>query len=225
MRPSFLFKSFLMLPLLFLLLSFVESPFISMTYIYGYSNTIVVGTVTNGNQDQVAFSSFESVDKGFWTYTGANSGGATDPGRTGQYYYTLSNGNISRTGLQAGRYTLSYWAQGGSASVSGTNFTSLGLSTQLVINGWTCYVQTINLSANGSSITLSGSGKIDELRLHPFDAVMTTATYDPMVGKTSETDANNSTLYYEYDDFNRLKCIKDQSGNIRQSFVYHYQNQ
>lgn len=213
------------LPLLAGMLSFAAQSFVSVTYIYGYNKSIAIATVTNANQDQVAFTSFESADKGFWTFSGNASGGVSDPGRTGIYYYVLSNGNIDRTGLQAGRYILSYWSQGGNASLSGTNYTSVSQVMQTTINGWTCYRHIISFSANGSSLTLSGSARIDELRLYPFDAVMTTCTYDPLVGKTSETDVNNMTLYYEYDDFSRLKCIKDQSGNIRQSYVYHYKNQ
>jgi hypothetical protein len=66
------------------------------------------------------------------------------------------------------------------------------------------------------------AGIIDEVRIHPADALMTTITYKPLIGKSSETDANGITNYYEYDTFNRLKFIKDQDGNIVQKFEYKY---
>jgi YD repeat-containing protein len=198
---------------------------ITTTYIYGYNNSLVMATVVNAGQDQVAFSSFESNDKGFWTYTGTTAGGAGDPARTGSKYYTLSSGNISRTGLKAGKYVVSYWSQGGAASLSGTNFTLVSQTSNAAIGNWALNECIVSLSANGSSVTISGSVKVDELRLHPVEAQMTTCTFDALIGKTSETDQNNRTMYYEYDEFNRIKCMKDQYGNIRQSFVYHYKNQ
>jgi YD repeat-containing protein len=42
----------------------------------------------------------------------------------------------------------------------------------------------------------------------------TTYTYKPLVGMTSQKDANNVTTSYEYDALNRLKIVKDNSGNI-----------
>ena len=48
-------------------------------------------------------------------------------------------------------------------------------------------------------------------------------TYIPLVGVSSETDANGRTLYYEYDSFNRLRRIKDKDGNVVKVFDYQYQ--
>lgn len=52
---------------------------------------------------------------------------------------------------------------------------------------------------------------------------VTTYTYKPLVGITSETDPNGKTIYYEYDTFNRLKLIKDQDGKILKLYDYKYQ--
>ncbi|MEP5338479.1 MAG: RHS repeat domain-containing protein [Algibacter sp.] len=54
------------------------------------------------------------------------------------------------------------------------------------------------------------------------DAMVTTYTYDPLIGVTSVTDPKGYTMYYEYDDFNRLEQVKDADGNILSKNEYNY---
>ena len=62
----------------------------------------------------------------------------------------------------------------------------------------------------------NGGGTVwfDDIRLHPSDAQMTTYTYGPLIGITSQCDENNRIIYYEYDGFGRLILIKDQDKKI-----------
>lgn len=53
-------------------------------------------------------------------------------------------------------------------------------------------------------------------------AEITVHTYIPSIGITSTTDAKGQTIYYEYDDFSRLKFIKDQHNNIVKWIDYQY---
>ena len=69
------------------------------------------------------------------------------------------------------------------------------------------------------------ASRLDEIRVYPRSAQMTTYTYEPGVGITSVTDPNNQTLYYEYDNFGRLINNKDQDGQVMQTYQYHYKTQ
>lgn len=70
-------------------------------------------------------------------------------------------------------------------------------------------------------ISISGTGFLDELRLHPKEALMTSTAYKPLFGVTCMADASGRTLYYEYDGFQRIKYERDQNKNIIQSYTYH----
>ena len=56
------------------------------------------------------------------------------------------------------------------------------------------------------------------------NAQITSYTYTAMVGMTSMTDVRGQTTYFEYDEFQRLRNVKDQYGNIIKSSTYHYKN-
>jgi len=67
--------------------------------------------------------------------------------------------------------------------------------------------------------------ELNKLRLNLPKAFITTYTYAPLVGVTSESDPNNRITYYQYDGLNRLELIKDQDGNIVKKFDYKYAGQ
>jgi len=62
---------------------------------------------------------------------------------------------------------------------------------------------------------------LNNLRNIP-NSLVKTYTYKPLIGMTSQTDPAGKTTFYEYDNFNRLKNIKDYQGNIAKNFQYNY---
>jgi|GEM_PF-646199 len=56
-------------------------------------------------------------------------------------------------------------------------------------------------------------------------AMITTYTYKPQVGITSETDAKGRTTYYDYDSFGRLQLIRDHENKVIKQFCYNYSGQ
>jgi YD repeat-containing protein len=72
---------------------------------------------------------------------------------------------------------------------------------------------------NGMTLT----GPVDDVRVFPADALMTSYTYNPLQGKTSETDPSGKSQTYEYDGLGRLVRVRDQDNNILKQFDYEYQ--
>ena len=192
----------------------------SVTYLWDYNHIYPIAQVRNAALVDVAATSFEADGTGNWTYTGTPTADPTTI--TGNLCYSLGAGNITKSGLTGSTtYVLSYWTKNSSAlSIAGTlsGYPIKGKT----INGWTYYEHKLT---GQTSITVSGSGYIDELRLYPATAQMTTYTYSPLIGTTTTCDVDNKVTYYFYDAYQRLKWIKDQDGNIIKTIQYHYANQ
>lgn len=187
------------------------------SYIWDYKTTLRVAQVENALLSDIAYTSFESDGTGTWS--GINPLNVANAGAiTGSRYYSQSPFSFSKSGLSAGQFIVSYWSKNGSYTVNST--TAVGGKTA---NGWTYFEHTVNSS--GGSISITGSGAIDELRLYPKSAFMTTCTYFPLVGMSSACDDNNRVTYYEYDQFGKLFLIRDQDRNVVKKFCYNYAGQ
>lgn len=135
-----------------------------------------------------------------------DDGTSSSTASTGDYVKNLSSAySISKT-IDAGNYLLTYHWRSNSSSP------------------WELQVES-KTHTSGSISTSKTSGQIDELRLYPEDAQLTTYTYDPLIGVTSITDPNYQTMYFEYDDFGRLIEVRDSDGVLIQEVEYNYANQ
>lgn len=66
--------------------------------------------------------------------------------------------------------------------------------------------------------------ELNKLRTLP-GTLVSTLTYKPLVGVSSETDARGYTKYYEYDAQGRLSVIRDAQNNILKKICYNYAGQ
>jgi YD repeat-containing protein len=192
------------------------------TYLWDYNGEYPICKVVNADSADIAYTSFEADGNGNWTIGSGTLDQST--GITGKSSYNLNSGSISKSGLNSSTtYIVSYWTKNTSAfNISGTisGYPIQGKSETINGNTWTLYVHKVT---GQSVITLTGSGHIDELRLYPSTAQMTTYTYSPLAGMTSQTDVGNRVTYYTYDGLGRLKRIRDQDYNILKTYEYQYQ--
>jgi YD repeat-containing protein len=72
-------------------------------------------------------------------------------------------------------------------------------------------------------ITLTGP--LDDVRIFPKDALITTYTYDASGKMTSETDVRGQSLYYFYDKLERLSLIRNNDNNLVKKICYNYAGQ
>ena len=192
---------------------------VPVAFIWDYHGLFPVAKADNAAISDIAYTSFEADGQGAWTFAGATQPDAGAP--TGGRSYSLSGGAISKSGLSAAKnYIVSYWTR------NATAFTIAGTVSGFPVKGktigaWTYFEHKIT---GQTAVSLAGTGIIDELRLYPDAARMTTYSYDPMVGQTSQCDINNRVTYYDYDGLQRLKDIRDQDGNIVKTYQYHYNN-
>jgi hypothetical protein len=192
------------------------------SYLWDYHEKAPIAEITNAQQSDVAYTSFEADGTGNWTI-GTGTVDATTA-ITGNSSYNLTS-SISKSGLTSSNtYIVSYWTLGsaGAFSIAGTisGYPVTGKTVTFNNASWTLYVHKVT---GQSTITVSGNGHIDELRLYPATAQMTTYTYDPLVGMTTQTDAGNRATYYQYDGLARLIRIRDQDYNILKTIAYQYQ--
>ncbi|MGX5689963.1 hypothetical protein [Arcticibacter tournemirensis] len=188
-------------------------------YIWGYNGRFVVAAAKNASWREVAYTSFESEEKGNWSYAGTTAPDVTAP--TGERVYNLGLAPLILAGLNSGKtYVLTYWVKGSATPTIIAGSEISGRSGALyTYRGWTQFRRTFT---GTTSINIDGNMLIDEVRLHPEDAAMETCTYDPLVGITSKTNDQGEITYYEYDSSQRIKTIMDQNGKKIKGYDYHY---
>lgn len=159
------------------------------------ANDKVISYITSYN-DNYVIAQVENAKQNQIFHTSFETNGTIGAAYSGEKYYNNGSFTLPFTPPPDGAiYKMSYWYWDNDK----WNFSG-ELPFQTVIN-------------NGT--------RIDEVRVYPVGAIMTTYTYRPGVGITSVTDSNNVTMFYEYDAQNRLKSIKDNNRHIIKTFEYH----
>lgn len=198
----------------------IKNPSTYIYYIWDNDASHLIAELNNCIKGMAAYTSFENNADGNWSIS---SSSRDADAITGRLSYNLSNGTVSKSGLTLNnKYIISYWSKSGIKTINGGT-PEISAITGKTVNGWTYYEHLIK--ASGSTLSINGSGLIDELRLYPQGSQMISYNYRDLVGLTDKADANNNILYYEYDNFNRLSLIRDQNRNVVKKFCYNYAGQ
>lgn len=211
--------------------------------IWGYHNTLLIAEAKNATYNSFAVTSFEPEATGRWQYdsTGYHREAG---GRTGDWAYRLDGkASVSRGSLPAGDYEFSCWVQDNTAPIFapyGSSPVNAGLviyavngsgvgTPQLVANAagnWHQYRARLRFSALGELRLDSPIGGatplLDEVRLYPVGAQLTSYTYRPLIGLTSQTGSDGRTIFFDYDGLGRLSRTRDEQNRILSQQQYHY---
>ncbi|SMC00676.1 YD repeat protein [Hymenobacter roseosalivarius DSM 11622] len=206
----------------------------SNAYLWDEIEEHLLMVARNAQFSQVAATSFESTNSGRWRYDQSAGGSRRPGGRTGRWAYLLTTSSvISSEQLPADDYELSFWVQGsGIPQLQVTGGTQLAGGPNRIATApgdWQQYRTRLHFTSVGQvSLGATGTGPsllVDELRLHPVGAQMTTYTHEPLVGLTSQTGPDGRTSYYEYDALGRLLRVRDEQGRILSQQEYQYATQ
>jgi len=137
-------------------------------------------------------------------------------------YY--SNGNVKEVSKKDGTHIVYIWGYNETQPIAKLeNVLFSNISTPLYDAVITASDTDANNPTTTSEQTLRSA--LASLRASlPSAAMMTSFTYDPLIGVTSVTDPRGRVVYYKYDAFNRLETVKDHDGNILSKNQYNYKN-
>jgi hypothetical protein len=186
----------------------------------------VLATVANANYDEFTYSGFESANDGAVTFTGASR--SPETAHSGKTSVKLeSTGEVKFhtdvARMQSGKkYMISYWVNssdhanvkpyyrlnGAAAPVYLSNNDTE--SKKVIIPGkgtWYLHTTQFTFPAGAASFEIGckgSTGYIDDFRVHPFDAAMTSYVYNEWGELTHIIDDNNLYTEYRYDNMGRL---------------------
>lgn len=197
-------------------------------YIWDNRGEHLLAKVQGAAGNQLAFTSFEPDAPGRFAYDpqeGSNH--RVLGGRTGRWAYRLDgSGRVRCDSLAAGDYELLFWVQ---ATQRPQLYTGASIASEQRVatapGGWNQFRLRLRFATMGSvglDASASAPMLLDEVRLHPAQAQMTSYTHAPLVGITSQTDPSGRTTTYEYDGLGRLLRTRDEQGRVLSQERYQY---
>jgi hypothetical protein len=176
---------------------------------------------------------FTNMPAGTYTLTsGLNGGSGTDQGVTCTYTGLLGNVTVTNGffyegfeeyggAIRGNAHTGNAYYDGFSSGPYMVNFTLPDARSYIVqwwnwVNGkWVEHQQ-----AYTGPVALSGI--VDDVRVYPRDARLSSYTYDLMVGKTGEVSPDGKSATFEFDGLGRMNITRDQDKNILSKTCYTY---
>ncbi len=185
----------------------------------------IIGAFVNQSESKLKLATFEG---GFTPYgmsypASALVGGVgSQAGHTGSTYFNLSSSNLVLSTLPVNEpLNLAFWYRGAKPIISGAHTVLLDGSENVdLANGWKLFYVKINCTS--SQLTIQGSAQIDDVIVTEEQASFTLFNYDGFQQLTSTINSNYFTSYFYYDSFGRKSYIKDDRGNIVETYERNY---
>ena len=205
---------------------------------YGFMNMLPVAFISNALASQVVYSDFESNTGFEWTVS--TSPIPTSAGWTGEKALQMSSAmTLQRDNVDKGsatHYRVSCWVKAAAAATltlrvlnGSTLVTSVTLSYSSPFNTWKYLEGQIAVTTAPAlfkaQLITSAAISIDDIMLLPASATVTTKTYSPLVGVTSQTDDRGNSVVYAYDGLGPLSNTYDRNRNLVQFQEYQFQVQ
>jgi hypothetical protein len=131
-----------------------------------------------------------------------------------QAYQYDAQGNVTEQSKNSDVHEVLLWGYKGQFPVARVVGSSYATVSSLV---------DLNLLTNAASYTdAQVRTELNKIRTGLPGSQVTTFTYTPLLGMTSETDIKGYSKFYEYDEAGRLKIIRDQDNNVLKKFCYSY---
>lgn len=115
------------------------------------------------------------------------------------------------------------WGYNNMSPIAKLSNVSLSVLTSEQNNAIEEAINHSNLDVDSTSENLLRT-KLDNLRAVFPEAMVSTVTYDPLIGPTSEASPNGHYNYYVYNQSHRLKHVKDHENHIISTNEYFYRN-
>lgn len=183
------------------------------SYVWSDNELMLLGKAVNASDLDIAYTGFEPNTSGGWSFSPGIISSTSFLGMKGA---DLTNGTITKNNLTSGNgYIVSYWINGTSPlTIAGTVDQPVKTKT---IGVWSNFEHNIT---GVSTVVLSGTASIDELRIFPKSAILNTYNYDNNKQIIAQSDDNNMPTRFRYDALGRLLNISDKDLNIKKIFEY-----
>lgn len=200
---------------------------------YGYGNAVPVAIVSNAVAEETVYDGFETATSFNLSISGSTT---VSPGWTGNSSLHITAANsLTRSGISKGgnNYILSFWAKPNTTGQLDYLFTGgssvSGSISYISVGQWKYYEKIINTSVVSGTFSFQLSSTvsvdIDEIKLYPSHAVMSSTTLQPLAGATSTTDDRGISGFKEYDEIGREKATLDRNKNLVKLAEYRYKKE
>jgi len=134
-----------------------------------------------------------------------------------------SNGNIQQIGIRQEKDAVIVWGYN-------ENYVIAKIENAIYVNLNNSQLRAIALATEASNNDNSVANenilkdRLKNLQQEFPESMVSTYTYDPLIGITSMTDPRGYTMTYHYDRYNRLEFVKDADNNLVSENKYNYKN-